>query len=162
MARFEKFIYALSSGLYWIARLALFSIMVLTCCDVFLRYVFNHPLTGGYDLVALLGAVIVSFSIPKTTLNKGHVIMEALTASVSNQLRKIFSLITGCLGIILFVIIGWNLFVYGTALLESGEVFPTLRLPIFYPAYAIGVCCVVECLVLVYRLLLTIKEESRP
>jgi TRAP-type C4-dicarboxylate transport system permease small subunit len=134
--------------------------MILTCSDVFLRYVFNHPLRGGYDLVALLGSVIISFSLPATTLKKSHVTMEALTEKLSNQGKKVFSVITGCLGVILFIIIAWNLLVYGTMLLRSGEVFPTLRLPIFYPAYAIGFCCVVECLVLLYRTLLNIKGDG--
>lgn len=159
MAHFEKFVVRVSSALYWIARFSLLTIMVLTCSDVFLRYFFNRPLTGTYDLVALLGSVVVSFSIPMTTLKRGHVAMEALIAVLSDEMRRVFCVVTGCLGIILFSIIGWNLFIYGTVLLRSGEVFPTLRLPVFYPAYAIGFCCMVECLVLIHRVLKAIGEE---
>jgi len=142
------------------ARFALFAMMMLTCCDVFLRYAFNRPIVGGYDLVALLGSVVISFSIPKTTLNRGHVIMESFTEKLSAKARNRFALITRFLGILAFVIIGWNLLIYGNILRRSGEVFPTLRLPIFYPAYAIGLCCFIECLALFYGLLLTLKEET--
>jgi TRAP-type C4-dicarboxylate transport system permease small subunit len=160
MARFERFIIGTCSVFYWIARFALFAVMMLTCADVFFRYVFNHPLRGGYDLVALLGSIVISFSLPATTLKKSHVIMEALTGRLPEKGKRILSLVTGLLGVILFIIIGWNLLIYGTILLRSGEVFPTLRLPIFYPAYAIGLCCVVEILVLSYRTLVSVKGDS--
>jgi TRAP-type C4-dicarboxylate transport system permease small subunit len=160
MSCYEKCIVEISSALYWVARFALFGMMLLTCCDVFLRYVFNRPIVGSYDLVALLGSVVIAFSIPQTTLNKGHVIMETLTVKLTAKTQKIFAVITGCIGIITFVILGWNLFVYGTILFRSGEVFPTLRMPIFYPAYAIACCCVLECLVLLQRVLQTLKGEA--
>ena len=160
MSCYEKFIAWTSSALYWIARLALFAMMILTCCDVFLRYAFNRPITGGYDLITLLGSVVIAFSLPQTTLNRGHVAMEALTAKLPAKVQRIFAVITGCIGIIIFVIFSWNLFVYGTILLRSGEVFPTLRMPIFYPAYAIACCCVIECFVLLQRVLQTLKGEA--
>jgi C4-dicarboxylate transporter, DctQ subunit len=160
MTYYEKFVAGMSATLYWIARFALFVMMLLTCCDVFLRYLFNRPIVGSYDLVALLGSVVIAFSIPQTTLNRGHVIMEALTAKLSPGAQKIFAVITGCIGIVTFVIFAWNLFVYGNILLSSGEVFPTLRLPIFYPAYAIACCCVLECLVLLQRVLQTLRGEA--
>jgi TRAP-type transport system small permease protein len=159
MSYFDKFIARISSALYWIARFALFAMMILTCCDVFLRYVFNRPIVGSYDLTTLLGSVVIAFSIPQTTLNKGHVVMEALTAKLPAKTQKIFAVITACIGIIIFVIFSWNLFVYGTILLRSGEVFPTLRMPIFYPAYAIACCCALECLVLLHRVLQTLRGE---
>ena len=160
MSCYEKCIVGISSALYWVARFALFGMMLLTCCDVFLRYLFNRPIVGSYDLVALLGSVVIAFSIPQTTLNRGHVIMEALTAKLSPGVQKIFAVITGCIGVVTFVIFAWNLFVYGNILLSSGEVFPTLRLPIFYPAYAIACCCVLECLVLLQRVLQTLRGEA--
>jgi hypothetical protein len=53
------------------------------------------------------------------------------------------------LGIGLFIIIGWNLFKYGANLYKAGEVSLTLQMP-FYPfAYGVGVCCFIECLVLI-------------
>jgi TRAP-type transport system small permease protein len=160
MSYYEKFIVGISSGLYWVARFALFVMMILTSCDVFLRYVFNRPIVGGYDLITLLGSVVIAFSIPQTTLNRGHVAMEALTAKLSAKAQKVFAVITASIGVIIFVIFSWNLFVYGTILLRSGEVFPTLRMPIFYPAYAIACCCVLECLVLFHRVLQTLKGEA--
>ena len=160
MSYFDKFIVRTSSALYWIARFALFVMMILTCCDVFLRYVFNRPIVGSYDLITLLGSVVIAFSIPQTTLNRGHVIMEALTARLPAKAQEIFAVVTGCIGIIIFVIFGWNLFVYGTILLRSGEVFPTLRMPVFYPAYAIACCCVLECFVLLHRVLQTMRGST--
>lgn len=157
MPYYKKCISGVSSFLYWIARFALFAMMILTCSDVFLRYLFNRPIIGGYDLIALLGSVVIAFSIPQTTLNRSHAVMESLTVKLPANKRRILAIVTGCLGIVIFVIFSWNLFVYGTILLRSGEVFPTLRMPVFYPAYAIACCCLLECLVLFDRVLETLK-----
>ena len=36
----------------WLAALALIILMLVTVADVFLRYVFNNPVRGSYDLVS--------------------------------------------------------------------------------------------------------------
>ena len=56
---------------------------------------------------------------------------------------------TRILCIILFLIIGYNLFSVGNEFHMSGEVSPTLKLPFFPVDYGVGVCCFIEVLVFV-------------
>jgi lipopolysaccharide export LptBFGC system permease protein LptF len=60
----------------------------------------------------------------------------------------VFHTATRCLGIGLFFVIGWNLIKMGADLSKSGEVSPTLQMPFYPVVYAVGVCCFIQCLVL--------------
>ena len=130
-----------------IAAFALAFMILLTVADVILRY-FRKPIIGTYEMVALSGAVIIGFSLPFTSMMKGHVNVDFLTLKLSPKARKISSSITKCLGIILFLIIGWNLFILGMDFHKVGEVTPTRHLPIYPVLYGVGVCCFLESLVL--------------
>ena len=66
--------------MYWIAGLALIGIMFLTVTDVILRE-FKIPIVGTYEIVSLLGAVVIGFAIPQTSIERGHVLMDFLTES---------------------------------------------------------------------------------
>ncbi len=130
-----------------IAATALGSMILLTVADVILRY-FKKPIIGTYEMVALLGAVIIGFSLPFTSMLKGHVNVDFLTQKLPPKGRRIFSLATKCLGIALFLIIGWNLMILGMDFQKVGEVTPTRHLPIYPVLYGVGVCCFLESLAL--------------
>ena len=55
---------------------------------------------------------------------------------------------TRCIGIGLFFLIAWNLIKVGIDIQRSGEVSPTLHLPFYPVAYAVGVVRFFQCLVL--------------
>ena len=130
-----------------VAAVALGFMILLTVADVILRY-FRKPIIGTYEMVGLSGAVIIGFSLPFTSMMKGHVNVDFLTQKLPPKGRKIFGSITKCLGILLFLIIGWNLVILGMDFHKVGEVTPTRHLPIYPVLYGIGVCCFFQCLVL--------------
>jgi len=130
-----------------IAAIALGFMILLTVADVILRY-FKKPIIGTYEMVALSGAIIIGFSLPFTSMLKGHVNVDLLTQKLPPEGRRIFVFATKCLGIILFLIIGWNLFILGMDFQKVGEVTPTRHLPIHPVLYGVGACCFLECLAL--------------
>ena len=69
--------------MYWIAGTALTGIMFLTVADVFLR-LFKRPILGTYEIVSLLGAVVIGFAIPQTSIDRGQVLMDFLTGRLSS------------------------------------------------------------------------------
>ena len=146
----------LSHLMYWIAGIALASIVFLVVTDVILRR-FRMPIDWTYEVVVLLGGIAVGFSLPKTTLEKGHVLREFLTEILPGKWRKLFHFITRSLGIITFAIFGWRLFPYGNNLWRTGQVSPILEMPEYPVAYGIGVCCFTVCLVLFYDLVEKLK-----
>jgi TRAP-type C4-dicarboxylate transport system permease small subunit len=130
-----------------IAGIAITFIMLLTVFDVILRS-FRRPIVGTYELVALSGAVVVGFAIPLTSWMRGHIYVDFFTGKLPQTARSVFNLITRCMGIGLFFLIGWNLIKVGMDLQQSGEVSLTLQLPFYPVAYGVAVSCFVQCFVL--------------
>jgi TRAP-type C4-dicarboxylate transport system permease small subunit len=145
--------------MYVIAGIALAGSMFLTVADVILRQ-FKVPIVGTYELVGLLGAVVVGFAIPQTSRLQGHVIMDFVTAKLSQSWQRPFHVITRILAIGTFAIIAWNLWALGNDLRKSGEVTLTLQLPFYPVAYGIALCCIVECLVLFVDMVEKREEEK--
>jgi TRAP-type C4-dicarboxylate transport system permease small subunit len=141
----------LSRIMFWIASVAIASIVVLTVCDVVLRR-FRMPIAFTYEVVVLLGAIAIGFSVPQTTLDKSHVLMDFLIEKVSEQWQKALYAITRCLGIAMFAVFAWRVFILAENFKKAGEVTPILQIPVYPVTFSIGVCFVVECLVLLYGL----------
>jgi TRAP-type C4-dicarboxylate transport system permease small subunit len=131
-----------------IAGIAITFIMGLTVLDVLLRS-FRRPIVGTYELVAFSGAVVIGFAIPLTSWMRGHIYVDFFIAKLSKSAQTIFNLITRCMGLALFFLIGWHLIKVGMDLQQSGEVSLTLQLPFYPVAYGVAVSCFVQCLVLV-------------
>jgi TRAP-type C4-dicarboxylate transport system permease small subunit len=152
ISRLEKCVTRLSRVLDQIAGWSLVAMMSLTVADVILRF-FRRPILGTYEIVGLMGAVVIAFAMPHTTLQRGHVAVEIVVSSLSTSTRAIVSLVTRILSIILFALIAWECFCYGNDLKAAGEVSMTLRLP-FYPIlYGIAFAAAVVCLVIFSRIL---------
>ena len=148
MGGFLKTINGISRFLNVIAGISLTFLMLLTIADVILRS-FKRPVPGTYEVVALAGAVVIGFSMPLTSWLRGHIFVDFFILKFSQKGRDIFNIATRCLVILLFFLIGWNMIKYAMDLQKSGEVSLTLQMPFYPVAYGVGVCCFVQCLVLV-------------
>ena len=148
MGGFLNTIKGISRFLNGIAGISLSFLMVLTIADVILRG-FKRPVVGTYELVAFAGAVVIGFSVPLTSWTRQHIFVDFFILKFSQKVRNAFNITTRCIVIALFLLIGWNLFKYGMDLQRSGEVSLTLQMPFYPVAYGVGVCCFVQCFVLV-------------
>ena len=150
---FEKAVTGFSSLFNMVASAALVVMMLLTCADIFMRYVFSSPITGTYDLVSLLGAVLASFAMPYTMLKKGHVAVEILIQSLSRGQQLLIETLTHLLGISLFLVLVRQAINLSKDMKAAGEVTPTLLLP-FYPIlYCMALCFFGLCLAILVNLL---------
>jgi TRAP-type C4-dicarboxylate transport system permease small subunit len=131
----------------FIAGSCLAFIMFLTVTDIILRS-FRRPILGTFEIVAFSGAVVIGFSLPYTSWMRGHVYTDFVILRLSKKIRDIFHIATRGMGIWLFIMIGWNLIKYGMDLKKAGEVSPTLTMPFYPVAYGLGICCFIQCLVL--------------
>jgi TRAP-type C4-dicarboxylate transport system permease small subunit len=130
-----------------IAGVALTGIMALTVTDVFLRS-FGRPIVGSYEIVALMGALVVGFSLPFTSWIRGHIFVDFFVQKLQHSPRKGVHFATRVMGMLLFFLIGWNLFKMGLDLQKSGEVSPTLQIPFYPVVYGVGIACMLQFLVL--------------
>jgi TRAP-type C4-dicarboxylate transport system permease small subunit len=148
MKGFLSKINGLSRFLNIIAGISLTFLMLLTVMDVILRSL-RRPIVGTYELVAFAGAIVIGFSVPLTSWVRGHIYVDFFILKFSQKVRNVFNIATRCVVIVLFFLIGWNLIKYGMDLQKSGEVSLTLQMPFYPVAYGVGICCFVQCLVLI-------------
>ena len=141
----------------WVAGVALVGLMLLTCADVIGRAL-NAPVPGTYEIVGFLGSVVISFALAYTYVQGGHTAIEYLVERLPSRAHNWVRAVTTLFGAVLFTLLAWRSFVYGTSLWLSGEVSLTEKIP-FYPfVYGVGVAC----LPLVLLLLLdTVQALSR-
>lgn len=158
MQKLLSAVQSVSKGLNVIAAVMLAFMILLTVADVILRSA-RAPIVGTYEIVGLLCAILISFAIPFTTWKRGHIRVDFFLEMLPPKARRLVNIVAKCLGIGLFILIGWNLIVFGMDLAKAGEVTPTRHIP-FYPVlYGIGVCCFFECIVLLSDIVKIIRGE---
>jgi TRAP-type C4-dicarboxylate transport system permease small subunit len=130
-----------------IGMIAMASLLLLTIMDVIFRF-FWRPIEGTYELVTFLGACVIGFSLPMASWVNAHVIVDSFVLMLPKKLRNLINITTRCTGIALFILIGWNLLIYGVNLYTVGEVSQTLRIPFYPVAYGLAICSFMVCVVL--------------
>jgi TRAP-type C4-dicarboxylate transport system permease small subunit len=162
MAAFVKVFRKLVGWMNGLAGIVLFLMMMLTVADVVLR-IFGTAILGTYELVAVSGAIVVGFAVPQTSWEKGHVNVDFLVENRSEGVRKVVFIITRLLGICLFALLAYYLFLKGIHLYKTGEVSLTLQLPYFPAAFGLSFCFLIECITLVAdicRIFIVEKENG--
>jgi TRAP-type C4-dicarboxylate transport system permease small subunit len=139
----------ISNTLNTVGGVLLTVMMLLTVTDVILRYL-GKPLTGTFELMSFAGALVIGLAIAQTTLDGAHVNVDMLTLSLSDRslTRKILFSFTRLIGIGIFALLAYALFLKGNDLYKNGEVSLTLQVPMYPVAYGLACCSLVECLVL--------------
>ena len=128
----EKQIHKLTSALSWPAMASLFLMMVLTGCDVFGRYVLNHPIKGSIDISEVVMSVMVFWAIPYTTREKGHVRITIVTSWLSPRTQGILNSICVFVSAVVFALIAWQLGAraWADVVSPSGEMTQLIFIPI--------------------------------
>lgn len=90
-ARLTSFCKLLSS-----AGICVFMVMVfMTFLDVFMRYVFNSPMQGIFEITAMLMPLVVFSSVAYTQCTKSHISMDLLTSKLSEKQKNVLEFATG-------------------------------------------------------------------
>ncbi len=135
-----------------VAEIVLVIMMMLTVSDVALRAV-GKPIVGTYELVAMAGAVVIGFAVPRTSWERGHVFVDFLLENRSKAVKDGFFIATRIVGIIIYALLSWNLLLKGMVLHKAGEVSLTLQLPFYPAAFALSLCFFVQSFVLLADIL---------
>ncbi len=142
----------LSKILNIVAGISVTFMMLLTVADVLLR-ASGYPIIGTFEIVSLSLALVIGFGIPQVSLDRGHVTMDFILDKLSVKGKKLMNIFTRLLCLILFLIIGYNMFIVGEGFRLSGEVSATIKLPFYPVAYGVGICCLIECLVFIFDII---------
>ncbi len=150
--RIEKFVDAAAEKTNLAAAAGVAFIMFLTVADVIGR-LFGSPIRGTYEIVGFVGAVIISFALPYTSVKNGHIYVDILMMKMPRMVRVVVYAVNALVSLILFGIITWQSAVYAHSLKVSGEVSPTLQMPVYPFIYGVALGCGMLCIVLLIEFL---------
>lgn len=134
------------------------AMMVLTATDVLLRYIFDSPIMGAYEISEFMMVVFVGFSFAYTEIRKEHVGIEFLVARFSQRTRAVLSTLSCLFSIAILAVITWQTVLYAGKLKAGGYVSATLFIPQYPFAYMLALGTAVFCLVLLFDLRGRIKR----
>ena len=141
-----KYLELVGKGFKVIAGVAIIIMMLLSTADVVLR-LFGKPIPGAYELTGLLGTIVVSFALGFTSLEKGHIAVELLYRKLPQRTQLAIETFTNIVSFLIFGLITYQAFIYALDIRKSGEVSPTLQMPvypfIFGMSFGFGLLCLI-------------------
>ena len=155
----EKLVDVLSAWLCWVSAACIVGMMLLTSSDVVVRYL-GYPIKGTYDIVGLLGALVVALPIARTQVLNRHVSMDFMAQRKSRVARGIAQLIAFVLGIAAYALIAWQLIAFAGKLKSVGRVSDTMEIPLYPFVYAVAIAFMLTCLVLLVQFFMFVRPAK--
>jgi TRAP-type C4-dicarboxylate transport system permease small subunit len=130
-----------------IAAGVLTSMMILTGVDVTLRYIFNRPIPGSYEITQYIMPIVVAFGLAYCALEDGHVRVELLIAGLPARMQALMNCMANLFFFSLFILITWQSFLRAKGMIDSGLMSEVLYLPVFPFVLTVTVGSATLCLV---------------
>ena len=134
------------------------AMMFLTATDVILRYLFNRPIMGAFELIEYMMAILIPFGLAYCALQGGHVSVDLVVSRFSKKSRSILGSITTLLCLGLFLLITWQNVLYIRENFESKLTSAVLLIPVYPFVTAVAIGSAALCLVLVIDFLNYLTE----
>jgi TRAP-type C4-dicarboxylate transport system permease small subunit len=145
--------------LYAIAGVVLAFMIVLTLCDVILRNV-GHPITGSMEIIQYGGSIVFGFSIPYATWIGAQVVVDLVTQKLGLKNQKRIKAVTRSVGVIIFLFIAYNFFMYALDVKRTGELTASFKIPYYPFCFAISLSFLFQSLTVVCDLIKTLQGEK--
>jgi TRAP-type C4-dicarboxylate transport system permease small subunit len=145
--------------LYTIAGMVLAFMIVLTLCDVILRNL-GHPITGSMEIIQYGGSIVFGFSIPYATWMGAQVLVDLVTNKLGLNNRKRIQAVTRSVGIIMFLFVAYNFFMYALDVKRTGELTASFRIPYYPFCFAISLSFLFHSLTILCDLIKTLQGKK--
>jgi TRAP-type C4-dicarboxylate transport system permease small subunit len=111
-----------------IAAAFLVGMMILTGVDVCLRYIFNRPIAGSFEMTEFILPIVIAFQV------------ELVISKLPRRSQAWMNCIACIVFLGLFVLITWQSWVRAKGMMETGQRSITLGVPLspFVLALAVG------------------------
>jgi TRAP-type C4-dicarboxylate transport system permease small subunit len=109
------------------------------------------------ELIQYGGSIVFGFSIPYGTLLGAQIIVDILTEKLSPGKRQTITIVTRCIGILLFLFVAYNFFIYGIDVRRSGERTASFKVPYYPFAFALSVSFLLQSFTVLRDLVKTVK-----
>jgi TRAP-type transport system small permease protein len=116
----------------WLAAVALIVMMSVTVADVFLRYLFNSPVRGSYELVEATLVIFVFHGMSTAFLHRKNITIDLIDSFVGPRLVVILVRVSDVLSIAAVLLFSYAMIVPAMQSYAYGEIKLELHLPIYW------------------------------
>lgn len=148
----DKTIHRTAKILNYIAAALLSLMMLLTAADVCLRYFFNAPITGAFEITEFLMVVTMTFALAYAVVQKDHISIDLLTSRLSPKTNTVLKAAATVIAIGFLAIITWRTILHAGYTHQSGYVSQSLYIPNFPFVYAAAFGFGIFCLMMIVEL----------
>jgi len=135
------------------ASAILFCMMTLTFVDVVMRYVFNRPLRGAFEVTELMLLVLIFAGLPLVTHANEHVTMDLIDRWLSPRARDALSRVMEALGAALMFVLTWLMWIKAQRIAGYGDTTDVLRILVGPFVYFMVAMILLSGLIHLYRAL---------
>jgi TRAP-type C4-dicarboxylate transport system permease small subunit len=114
-----------------LAGASLLGLTLLATANVALR-TFRVPVSGAYEVVSFLGAIVTAGALGYTQKRRHHIVVDILSSKYPPRLKAAVDRASHVIMFLLFAVVSWQTAMYGLRLARAGEVSETLKIP-FHP-----------------------------
>ena len=133
------------------ASAILFCMMTLTFVDVVLRYGFNRPLRGGFEVTELLLLVLIFAGLPLVTHAGEHVTMDLIDRWLGARARNALTRLMEALSAALMFALTWFMWIKATRVAGYGDTTDVLRIAVAPFVYFMVAMILLSGLIHLYR-----------
>ena len=152
MQTLEKIIHQMTLRLAQVGQLALVLVMLVIVANILMR-AWWLPLTGSYELVEILGAVLLSLGVANCAAHKGHVAVSFLVDKMAPRKRAVADLFTNLIFAVIMFYVTWGMIGYAGKMFERGYATTSLKIPLYPVYYLVGFGLALLFVVIVSQLL---------
>jgi TRAP-type C4-dicarboxylate transport system permease small subunit len=134
----ERLSELLRKGMMIVGGVSLLAITLLATMNVALR-IFQVPVSGSYEVVSFLGAIVTAGALGYTQKRKDHIVVDILSDKFPSKVKRVLDRVSYLLILVFFSIVSWQTFVYGKRLMRTGELSETLKIAYYPFVFLVGI-----------------------
>ena len=166
LAKFNNYLSKLINPLIGIFGIAvagvmLTSMMFLTFFDVAGRYVLNKPIFGSLEVTEFLMALLVSFGLGYTALNKGHIRVDLIMQYTGRKTNLWFDIFAYGISCVFFMFVSWRVWLHALKVYASNLTSPALFIPVYPFIFLLSVGAGLVTLVFLRDFLKSVEEVNK-
>lgn len=112
-----------------VALIFLLIMMLMTVADVCLRYIFNAPILGSFEITEYLMIIAGFLGVAWCAVQKGHVKVDLIVSHLPLRARTIIESITLILAMTVAPIVAWQGFAQARYAQSAGDSSSILKIP---------------------------------
>jgi TRAP-type C4-dicarboxylate transport system permease small subunit len=147
-----------------LASAALIVMMLVTIADVFLRYVFNSPIRGSYDLVETMMVVFVFHGMSTAFLQRRNIVIDLVDSIAHRHIVIALIRISDVLTILTIGLYAYAMITPAVQAFNYGDLKMELQVPVWYlwAAALIGIAGAILCAIGALIMPVVPKHDSEP